>query len=143
MKTAVLTGSFDPVTKGHIYLLEQALQLFDKVYIAMLINPDKTYTYSESERLCMLNDAIKGIDNAIAKSYNGYAVDFCKEVGAKIMVRGVRNADDLAYELKLRKQNLDFGDINTLFLLSDELHKSISSTEIKKNLNKSNAKDCF
>lgn len=143
MKTAVLTGSFDPVTKGHIFLLEQALQLFDKVYIAMLINPEKNYTYTEAERLNLLNDAIKGIDNAVAKSYNGYAVDFCKEVGAKVMVRGVRNAYDLAYELNLRKQNLDFGGVDTLFLLSDESHKSISSTEIKKNLNKLDAKDCF
>ncbi|MEG1612683.1 MAG: pantetheine-phosphate adenylyltransferase [Clostridia bacterium] len=130
----VITGSFDPITKGHIYLLKETLKLFDEVYLAMLINPEKKYMFAECERIKMMNEAIKGIDNAHVASYNGYAVDFCKSVGACLMVRGIRNATDLIYEVDLRQQNLDFGAIDTIFILANDENKSVSSTSIRKNL---------
>lgn len=132
MKTAVLTGSFNPVTQGHIYLLKQALRLFDKVYMVMLVNPDKKYDIPYEERLALMKKAVEGIDNAEVCAYDGYACDFCKRVGADIMVRGIRNAADLRYELDLRKQNLDYKGIDTMFVLSDDLHRKISSTAVRR-----------
>ncbi len=129
MKKAVVTGSFDPITKGHIFLIEQAQKLFDKVYVCMLINPDKTYLYSYEDRLSKIRCATKGFDNVEVAGYNGYAVDFCKSVGEVCMVRGIRNAVDLKYELDLRKQNLDFGNIDTLFILANDEVKDISSSK--------------
>lgn len=131
MKTAVLTGSFNPVTKGHIYLLKQALRLFDKVYMVMLVNPEKKYDTSCEERLELMKRAVEGIDNVEICAYDGYACDFCEGVGADIMVRGIRNAADLSYELDLRKQNLDYKGKDTMFVLSDDLHRDISSTAVR------------
>lgn len=129
MKTAAITGSFNPVTSGHIFLLKQALRLFDKVYVVMMINPDKKYDVPTDKRFFALKEAVKGFDRAEAAYYGGYACDFCKEVGASFMVRGLRDSKDLAYELDLRRQNLDYGGIDTMFLLTDNEHRFISSTK--------------
>lgn len=134
MKTCVITGSFDPVTEGHIYLAKTAAVLFDRVIMAMLINPDKRYAFSETKRLEMLKSAIFCLDNISCESYHGYAVDLCKARGAVCMVRGVRNAADLAYECDLRRLNLEFGGVDTIFILTDEQHKNISSTAVKQGL---------
>lgn len=131
MKTAVITGSFNPVTSGHIYLLRQALQLFDKVYMVMLINPDKVYQITADERLELLKKSVEGFCGVEVAAYDGYACDFCKKVGAEIMIRGLRDSKDLAYELDLRKQNLDFGGIDTMFFLTDDNHRFVSSTEVR------------
>lgn len=131
MKKAVLTGSFNPVTSGHIYLLKQALRLFDKVYMVMLINPDKTYSLSVDERLGLMAEAVKGIDNAEIAAYEGYAADYVKSVGADVMIRGIRDYRDLEYELDLRRQNLDYGGIDTMFILTDDAHRHISSTAVR------------
>lgn len=97
----------------------------------MLINPDKVYTIPAEERLKLLKDAIKPYPAAEAASYDGYACDFCKKVCADIMVRGLRDGKDLLYELDLRRQNLDFAGIDTMFLLTDREHRFISSSEVR------------
>lgn len=134
MKKAVITGSFDPITKGHIFLIEQARLLFDKIYVCMLINPDKTYFFSYEQRMAQIVEATKAFDNVEVAGYNGYAVDFCKSVGAELMVRGIRNHNDLQYELNLRRLNWDFGKIDTMFILADDNIKNISSSNEREKL---------
>ena len=94
-KKAVITGSFNPVTSGHLFLLEQAQKLFDEVYMVILTNPEKTYKLSLEERLSLLKDAVKPFDNVKVFAYDGFACDFCLSVGANLMLRGVRNDKDL------------------------------------------------
>lgn len=119
-KKAVITGSFNPVTSGHLFLLEQAQKLFDEVYMVILINPEKTYKLSLEKRLSLLKDAVKPYDNVKIFAYDGFACDFCLSVGANLMLRGVRNDKDLQYELDLRRQNLEYKGIDTMILVTDE-----------------------
>lgn len=122
-KKAVITGSFNPVTSGHLFLLEQAQKLFDEVYMVILTNPEKTYKLSLEKRLSLLKDAVKPFDNVKIFAYDGFACDFCLSVGANLMLRGVRNDKDLQYELDLRRQNLEYKGIDTMILVTDEKHK--------------------
>lgn len=131
-KKAVITGSFNPVTSGHLFLLEQAQKLFDEVYMVILINPEKTYKLSLEERLSLLKEAVKPFDNVKIFAYDGFACDFCLSVGANLMLRGVRNDKDLQYELDLRRQNLEYKGIDTMILVTDEKHKNVSSTYVRK-----------
>lgn len=131
MKTAVITGSFNPVTSGHLFLLEKGLELFDRIYMVILVNPDKTYLTTVGERLDMLKKAVGKYDNVVVDAYDGYACDYCIKVGAKVMLRGVRNPVDLNYELDLRRQNLEFKGIDTILLVSDDLHRNVSSTFVR------------
>ena len=130
-KKAVITGSFNPVTSGHLFLLEQAQKLFDEVYMVILINPEKTYKLSLEERLSLLKDAVKPFDNVKIFAYDGFACDFCLSVGANLMLRGVRNDKDLQYELDLRRQNLEYKGIDTMILVTDKKHKNVSSTYVR------------
>lgn len=130
-KKAVITGSFNPVTSGHLFLLEQAQKLFDEVYMVILINPEKTYKLSLEERLSLLKDAVKPYDNVKIFAYDGFACDFCLSVGANLMLRGVRNDKDLQYELDLRRQNLEYKGIDTMILVTDGKHKNVSSTYVR------------
>ena len=130
-KKAVITGSFNPVTSGHLFLLEQAQKLFDEVYMVILINPEKTYKLSLEERLSLLKDAVKPFDNVKIFAYDGFACDFCLSVGANLMLRGVRNDKDLQYELDLRRQNLEYKGIDTMILVTDEKHKNVSCTYVR------------
>ena len=101
-KKAVITGSFNPVTSGHLFLLEQAQKLFDEVYMVILINPEKTYKLSLEKRLSLLKEAVKPYDNVKIFAYDGFACDFCLSVGANLMLRGVRN--DKEKKTKNRKK---------------------------------------
>ena len=130
-KKAVITGSFNPVTSGHLFLLEQAQKLFDEVYMVILINPEKTYKLSLEKRLSLLKDAVKPFDNVKIFAYDGFACDFCLSVGANLMLRGVRNDKDLQYELDLRRQNLEYKGIDTMILVTDEKHKNVISTYVR------------
>lgn len=130
-KKAVITGSFNPVTSGHLFLLEQAQKLFDEVYMVILVNPEKTYKLSLEERLSLLKDAVKPFDNVKIFAYDGFACDFCLSVGANLMLRGVRNDKDLQYELDLRRQNLEYKGIDTMILVTDEKYKNVSSTYVR------------
>lgn len=115
-----------------MFLIEQALKLFDKVYVVMLINPDKTYEISKEDRLKLLKAAVEKYENVSADAYDGYACDYCELVGANLMLRGVRNETDLAYELDLRRQNLEYKGIDTMILVTDEKHKNVSSSYVRK-----------
>ena len=130
-KKVVITGSFNPVTSGHLFLLEQAEKLFDEIYMAILVNPAKHYEISLEKRLNMLKHAVGGHKNVRVFAYDGFACDFCEKVGADLMLRGVRNAIDLEYELDLRRQNLEYKGIDTMILVTDAKHENVSSTYVR------------
>ena len=119
MKVAVLTGSFDPITIGHLDIIKRASMLVDKLYVVAFINENKQYLFTPNERLDMMKLATKDIRNVICDFSSGYACDYCIKVGASFMIRGIRNAVDYNYEKELAKLNLEYKGIETLFLLAN------------------------
>ena len=105
MKIAVYPGSFDPITNGHIDILQRALKVFDEVVVLVADNPNKKSRFTVEERVLMVKDAIKGIKGAKVDSTSGLTVDYAKKIGAKHLVRGLRAVTDFEYEFALTEAN--------------------------------------
>lgn len=131
MKIGVVTGSFDPITEGHLDIIERASKLFDKLYVVAFINEKKHYLFSEEERLEMMTMATKHIDNVVCDFSAGFACDYCLKVGAICMVRGIRNIEDYHYEKDLANENMNFKGIESIFLLA---HNDVNSADIREKL---------
>ncbi|MDD8048116.1 MAG: pantetheine-phosphate adenylyltransferase [Thomasclavelia sp.] len=129
---AVYTGTFDPVTNGHLDIIERASRIFDKLYVTICINPDKNSLFSVEERMELLKEATKDYENVIIDSTDKLSVEYAKEVGSKILVRGIRATMDFEYELQLAFSNqyLD-KDVDMVFLMTKPSHSFISSSAIK------------
>lgn len=132
MKIAVLPGSFDPITNGHIDIVNRAIPLFDKVVIAVGINSQKKYLFSLEQRIEWLNDVFKDNDKVEVGSFEGLTVNYCKEIGARYLLRGLRNASDFDYEKTISQLNHIIGDdLETIFLISQPEYSHISSTIVR------------
>ncbi len=132
MVKAVFAGSFDPPTNGHLDIIKRASGLFDSVDVVVSVNPEKKYMFSQDERLEMMKTLISDFQNVSVHAYEGLIVNYAKEVNAKVLVRGVRSANDFAYEfdLALMNQNLN-NNIETVFLQSKEKYTIVKSSSIK------------
>lgn len=127
----MITGSFDPVTTGHLDLIKRTARIFGKVYVAVLINPDKRYVFTTDERLGLLRLALNGIANAEAVASSGSAVDLAKQYRADCFVRGLRDGE-YGYERDMAAFNYqDGGGIDTVFLPATESAAKTSSTMVK------------
>ncbi|MDD4839946.1 MAG: pantetheine-phosphate adenylyltransferase [Clostridia bacterium] len=133
-KTGMVTGTFDPITIGHIDIIRRASLLFDKLFVVLLINPDKTALFSDGNRLQMMKLATKQLENVEVLNYEGWAIEIAKELGATYFVRGVRNENDFSYELEMRDWNISHGGIDTLFIPCDESLRQVSSTKAKERI---------
>lgn len=132
MKKAIYPGSFDPVTLGHIDVIERASKLFDHLIIAVLGNSAKTPLFSTEERVNMLKEVTKHIPNVEVKSFGGLTVDFAKTHGANAMVRGLRAVTDFEYELQIAQLNHVINpEIDTVFLTTDLKYAYLSSSSVK------------
>ncbi len=133
MRTAVYAGSFDPPTNGHLWMIEQGLRLFDHLYLAIGSNPSKSYTFSVEERLQMLTDSVPSCERLTIGHFNNrYLVDYAQEVGAKYILRGIRNQNDYEYERVMRHLNGDMTpDITTTILMPPRKISEISSSTVK------------
>jgi len=128
---ALLPGSFDPLTNGHVDLIQRAAQLFGRVIVAIGHNPEKTQVFPVEERLSMIRELVGQISNVSIESYDGLTVDFARKVKADVIVRGIRDNIDLRDELQAANINLIVGGIETVFLLASEEYALTSSTFIK------------
>ena len=129
MATALFPGSFDPFTAGHEAILRRVLPLFDKVVVAVGVNTDKHYMFSVEERLALIRQKLADCPNVAITSYSGMTVDLCHQLGAQVIIRGIRTADDFEYEQTIAAVNrLQDPSIETLLLLADPEHVNISST---------------
>lgn len=129
MKTALFPGSFDPITKGHEAIVKRALQIFDKVIVAVGVNSEKHYMFTTEERLLKIRAMFADEPRVEATSYTGMTIDLCHKVGAGFIVRGVRDEKDLDYEQTIAAVNQQLDPtIDTVILLADLAHKNISST---------------
>ncbi len=132
-KRAVYAGSFDPLTNGHLWMVEQGLALFDHLTVAIGINPDKEYTYALDARLDILRNSLpKNTDLDIAHFSNRYLVDYATEVGAGYILRGIRSAQDYEFERGMRHTNAQLNDtISTIFLMPPRGLAELSSSMVK------------
>jgi len=134
MKTAVCPGSFDPPTRGHLDIIRRAAAMFDMVYVAVLVNPDKRAAFTPEERCGLLREALaaEGVENARVEAFDGLTVDYAGQRGACALVRGVRNGADLSYEqgLEAANKHLD-GSLDTVYLLAAPELAFISSSIVK------------
>ncbi|SEQ75051.1 pantetheine-phosphate adenylyltransferase [Lentzea albida] len=126
---AVFPGSFDPATQGHLNVVRRAAGMFDEVVVCVLTNPAKTGRLPLPERLALLGELTADLANVRVDSSAGrLLVDYCRAVGAGVVVRGVRGGGDLAHELPMAAANRDLSGIETLFLPADAGYGHISST---------------
>lgn len=132
MKTCVYPGSFDPVTMGHMSIIERSARLFDTVYVALLDNTAKRTTLSKEDRIDFLNRVTARFDNVIVQTFDGLLVDYVKSVGAGYIVRGLRAVSDFEYEFSISSINSHLNDdIETVFFMTDTKYSFLSSSVIR------------
>lgn len=129
---AVYPGTFDPVTKGHIDLVERSLTIFDEVIVAVAENPKKTPLFSLEDRISMFKAVTKKHKHVVIEGFDGLLVDYVKRKNAVAIVRGLRAVSDFEYEMQMALMNrrLD-NDIETVFLMPNEEYSFITSTIVK------------
>lgn len=129
---AVYVGSFDPPTLGHWDIISRGAEIFDRLTVAIGINPDKTPLFSPDERLELLNEIVSSLENVEVLCFEGLAVDFVRECGAAVMLRGMRTLTDIESEFNLTLANRSLApEIETVFLMASEQYTSVSSSLIK------------
>ena len=132
-KIALFPGSFDPFTNGHLNTVERAAELFDEVIIAVVTNTTKVGLFTSDEKIELINLSISHLDNVevIAQS-EGLTVDIAEELGAKFLVRGIRNMTDYEYEKNIASMNKQLKpNVETVFLMADDRLSNVSSSIIK------------
>ena len=118
-KIAVYPGSFDPITNGHVNLIERALELFDKLVVAVAHNPDKSALFSVEERLEMIQAAMKNDPRVVVASFEGLLVDFVERQSARVIIRGLRALSDFEYEFQMTLMNRKLSrKVDTIFLMT-------------------------
>jgi pantetheine-phosphate adenylyltransferase len=133
MRKAVYAGSFDPVTNGHLWIIEEAAKLFDSLVVAIGENFEKSYSFSLENRLECLIAVTKGHSNIKVTHFkNDFLVNYAKSIDAHYIVRGIRNSNDYEYEKNMRHINSDLNkEISTIFLLPPRAYAEVSSSMVK------------
>ena len=133
MRRAVYAGSFDPITLGHLWMVEQGARLFDELVVAVGVNPDKRYYFSLDERLDVLREVTAGLPNVRVASFeNLFLVHYARQIGADFILRGIRNEQDYGYERGMRYVNAEFDEgVTTVFLLPPRPLVEVSSSFVK------------
>ncbi len=130
---ALYTGSFDPLTMGHMNIIERSSRLYDEVTVGVIDNPSKKTMFSLEEREKMIRDALKELDNVNVDHFSGLLADFVNSRGFNVVVRGLRAAGDFEYEIQMAQMNarLFHSDVETVFLMTDPRYSFISSSMVK------------
>jgi len=132
MKTAVYPGSFDPVTKGHVDVIERALKIFDKVVIAIGDNPEKKPLFSTDERIEMLKESTKHLKNIEIDKIEGLLLNYVKSKDTNIILRGLRAVSDFEFEFQRALMNREIdGDIETVFIMTKDKYVYLNSSIVK------------
>lgn len=132
MKTGIYPGSFDPITLGHLDIIERASKLVDKLIIGVLVNSSKSPLFSDAERVELIKIATSHLNNIEVVSYNGLLVDFAKERQADVIIRGLRAVTDFEYELQLAQTNKKlYSDVETIFLATNVNFAYLSSSVVR------------
>jgi pantetheine-phosphate adenylyltransferase len=131
-KTAVYPGTFDPITNGHLSIVNRALKIFDKLIIAILNNPQKAPLFSIEERISMIKDVLKSKSNIEVDVFDGLLVDYVIKKKSNVVLRGIRALSDFEYEFQMALMNRKLNrEVQSIFLMTDYKWFYISSTIIK------------
>ena len=129
---AVYPGTFDPVTNGHLDLVKRSAALFDTVIVAILKNSDKVPLFTLEERVVMLKEAVKGIENVTVATFGGLLVDYALRIKASVIVRGIRAVSDYEYELQMALMNRRLSSkVETVFMMPAEAYTYLSSRMVR------------
>lgn len=129
---AIYPGTFDPITLGHIDLIERSSKLFDQVIVTLAINPSKEPLFNSLERKEMIEDAIKHFPNVSVEQFDGLVVEFARKQNAAVIIRGLRAVTDFEYEFQMALMNRNLSnDITTVFLMPHEKYTYLNSSIIR------------
>jgi pantetheine-phosphate adenylyltransferase len=131
MRRAVFPGSFDPITLGHVDIIERALPLFDEIIIAVGINTEKKYMYSLEDRKMYIETTFAGVKKIKVKTYKGLTVKFCVDENAQFLLRGLRNTADFTYEQSIAQTNASLAGIESVFMVATPSLSNISSSIVR------------
>jgi pantetheine-phosphate adenylyltransferase len=132
MKTALYPGTFDPITYGHLDVIERASQLFDHLYIVIAINSKKTPLFTTEERIELAKKSVVHLKNVSVVSHNGLLIDYAKSIHATAIVRGIRAVTDFEYELQIAQMNRKLEPtISTIFLMPNEKYSYLNSSIVR------------
>jgi len=131
MKIAIFPGSFDPITNGHVDIIERALPLFDQIIIAIGVNSEKRYMFPMDQRKQFIIDTFKNEPKIKVATYEGLTIDYCKKVDADFILRGLRNPADFEFEKAIAHTNRTLSKIETIFLLTSAETSFISSSIVR------------
>lgn len=131
MTRAVCPGSFDPVTYGHLDIFRRTAGLFDELVVATGTNPSKSRLFDPEERLEMLREACADLPNVTVRGFTGLIVDFCRDIGAQAIVKGLRGGNDYEYELPMAQMNAHLTGIETIFVPTTASLGYVSSSLVK------------
>ncbi len=131
-RIAIYPGTFDPVTNGHVDVARRAAELFDKVIVCVAVNSLKAPLFTGAERVEMISESVKGIENIEVDQFNGLLVDYAKKRNARAIVRGLRAVSDFEYEFQMALTNRKLrADIDTIFLMPHEKYTYLNSTIVR------------
>lgn len=131
MRRAVCPGSFDPITNGHLDIIERASKLYDVVHVAVLVNPNKQGMFTIEERIGLIREVTADFGNLVVESHQGLLVDFCRERGIPAIIKGLRAVSDFDYELQMAQMNHGLTGVETLFVPTSPTYSFLSSTLVK------------
>jgi pantetheine-phosphate adenylyltransferase len=131
VKKAVCPGSFDPITNGHLDVIERASHLFDEVVIAVLVNNSKSSLFTIEERIVLARDCVKHLPNVKVDMWSGLLVDYCRENKVDAIVKGLRAVSDFDYELQMAQMNLQLKGIDTLLMATKPAYSFLSSSLVR------------
>lgn len=131
-RIAVVPGSFDPITYGHLDIIERSSKVFDTLYVSVLKNSSKQGLFDVEERLELIRETTKNLDNVEVVSFNGLLIDFCQSVNARAIIRGLRAVSDFEYEMQLTSMNRKLNSsIETIYMMTNNNYSFISSSIVK------------
>ena len=131
-RTAVYPGSFDPFTSGHLDIVQRAAQLFPRLIVAVAVNVRKMPTFTVEERVQMLQESLEGMEQVEVDSFSGLLVDYARQRGARIIVRGLRALSDFENEFQMAHMNRRLHpDLETVFMMTSQEHFYVSSQTVK------------
>jgi pantetheine-phosphate adenylyltransferase len=130
-RVAVYPGVFDPVTLGHLDIIRRGARLFDRLVVAVALNPEKDSLFPIEERLAMVREAVADVPGAAVDSYEGLTVEFVRRHGASVILRGLRQHADFEYEYQLALTNRTISGVETVFVMADERVAYISSRLVR------------